>query len=201
VTIALGIVLGVVLGGIPFAWIVHRLVTGRDLRREGSGNPGAANVQRSAGTAWGLLAFALDAGKGAGAVAVASAVLGARAAVAAGASAVLAHIFSPWLAGRGGRGVATAAGAYALLAPPAAACALATFAAALVVTRLVALASILGALVLPVAAWATGQRGEVTLTAAGVALLIAWRHRENFARMRRGEEPRVSWGARARESD
>ncbi|HEX4823158.1 MAG TPA: glycerol-3-phosphate 1-O-acyltransferase PlsY [Candidatus Polarisedimenticolaceae bacterium] len=193
--LAIGLFVGAVLGSVPFAWIVHRLATGRDLRREGSGNPGAANVQRSAGTAWGLAALVLDAGKGAAAVAVAGGLAGREASIAAAAAAVVAHVFSPWLSGRGGKGVATAAGAYAVLAPAAAASALAAFAVVLLATRLLSLASVAGALVLPLAAWAAGNARATILAATLVAVLIAWRHRENFARMRRGEEPRVSWGA------
>ena len=199
--LAIGVLVGMALGGVPFAWIVHRLATGRDLRREGSGNPGAANVQRSAGTGWGLLALALDAGKGAAAVAAASALGGPAASVAAAPSAVLAHVFSPWIGGRGGKGVATAAGAYAALAPLAVTGALVAFAAVVATTRLVALASVVAAVVLPLAAWATGARSAVTLTAAAIALVIAWRHRENFARMQRGEEPRATWRRRRGEND
>jgi glycerol-3-phosphate acyltransferase PlsY len=196
VTLAIGIVIGAALGSVPFAWIVHRLVTGRDLRREGSGNPGAANVQRSAGTLWGLVALALDAGKGTAAVAAASLLAGPTASIAAASSAVLAHMFSPWLAGRGGKGVATTAGAYAVLAPLAVTGALVAFIVVAAATRLVALASVIGAFVLPLAAWAGGAPSAVVLTAAAIALVIAWRHRENFARMRRGEEPRASWRRR-----
>jgi len=200
VTLAIGIVIGAALGSVPFAWIVHRLVTGRDLRREGSGNPGAANVQRSAGTFWGLVALALDAGKGTAAVAAASLLAGPTASIAAAPSAVLAHMFSPWLAGRGGKGVATAAGAYAVLAPLAVTGALVAFIAVVAATRLVALASVIGAFVLPLAAWAGGAPSAVVLTAAAIALVIAWRHRENFARMHRGEEPRASWRRRTDEN-
>jgi len=198
-TILLGALCGAALGSVPFAWLVHRAVTGRDLRREGSGNPGAANVQRSAGTGWGVLAVVLDAGKAALAVGLARRFGGMPAAIAAAAGAVVAHVASPWLAGRGGKGVAPAAGAFAVMAPIPTAAATAAFGAILAGTRFVSLASVGATFVLPIALAVAGADRAMTVTALGVALLIAWRHRENFARMRRGTEPRARWSARGRE--
>lgn len=191
-----GGLLGAALGSIPFAWVVHRAVTGRDLRAEGSGNPGAANVQRTAGTGWGLLALALDAGKAALAVGLSSRAWGASAALAAAAASVAAHIASPWLAGRGGKGVAPAAGAFAVATPAATSVACLVFAVVVLATRWVSLASVSAAIVLPLAAALTGAPRALVLTAAAVAVAIAWRHRENFARMRRGTEPRAGRGSR-----
>ena len=186
-----GLVCGLLIGGVPFAWLVHRAATGRDLRREGSGNPGATNVERSAGWGWGLLALALEIGKGAGAVMVASRLAGADAAVPAATGAVLGHVVSPWLGGRGGRGVAAAAGAFLVLAPWATLAAAGVFAVVVAATRWVSLGSVAGAAALPLAALAFGAAGRIVLAAAAVALLIAWRHRANFERMRAGTEPRV----------
>ena len=186
-----GLAFGLLLGSVPFAWIVHRAATGRDLRREGSGNPGAANVERSAGAGWGLLALALEIGKGAAAVLIARRLAGADAAIPAAAGAVLGHVVSPWLGGRGGRGVAAAAGAFLVLAPWATLAAAAVFAVAVAATRWVSLGSVAGAAILPVAALATGAGGRIAVAAAAVAVLIAWRHRANFERMRAGTEPRV----------
>jgi glycerol-3-phosphate acyltransferase PlsY len=196
--ILLGALCGAALGSVPFAWLVHRAVTGRDLRREGSGNPGAANVQRSTGTVWGIVAVALDAGKAALAVELARRIGGMPAAIAAAAAAVVFHVASPWLAGRGGKGVAPAAGAFAMLAPIPTAAAVAAFGTVLTMTRFVSLASVGAAVILPIALAVAGAGAAMTVTALGVALLIAWRHRENFARMRRGTEPRARWSARGR---
>ena len=190
--IAYGLAIGFALGSIPFAWLLHRFATGRDLRREGSGNPGATNVQRSAGTMWGIAALLLDGGKGALAVALATRTFGDRAAIAAALGSVLGHVFSPWLSGRGGKGVATGAGAFAVLAPLATAVSAAVFALAVVVTSYVAAGSAAAALAMPVAIAVLGPRGDrkaAVITAAAIAMLIAWRHRENFERMRAGTEP------------
>jgi acyl phosphate:glycerol-3-phosphate acyltransferase len=186
-----GMTVGVAAGSIPFAWLLHRMATGRDLRSEGSGNPGATNLERSAGRAWGTAALALDAGKGAAAVLMALQLAGEEACAPAALGAVLGHVFSPWLMGRGGKGVATAAGAFAVLAPLATTAAVAVFALAVAFTRVVSLASVLGAAALPIAVVFLGPSGSAAGVAAVVGALIAWRHRENFARMRAGTEPRL----------
>lgn len=187
-----GLAVGAAAGSIPFAWLLHRMATGRDLRGEGSGNPGATNLERADGKAWGAAALALDAGKGAAAVIIAARLAGNAASAPAALGAVLGHVFSPWLMGRGGKGVATAAGAYAVLAPFAAAAALAVFVLAVVITRFVSLGSVLGAVALPFAVLLLGHDKGAAAAAIAIAVLIAWRHRGNFARMRAGTEPRVS---------
>jgi glycerol-3-phosphate acyltransferase PlsY len=189
----IGFLLGAAVGSVPFAWLVHRLATGRDLRAEGSGNPGAANVQRTIGVGWGAVAAALDVGKGALAVWLAVRWVGAAGGVAAAVGAVVGHIVSPWLGGRGGRGVAPAAGAFAVLAPAATGLAAMVFALAVAATRWVSLGSLLAAAVLPAAILLMGPGRKAAVAAAAVALAIAWRHRGNFERMRAGTEPRVRW--------
>jgi len=185
-----GFMVGAALGCIPFAWLLHRIATGRDLRGEGSGNPGAANVERSDGIAWGAGALVLDAGKGALAVMVAARFAGEVACVPAALGVVLGHVFTPWLWGRGGKGVSTAAGAFSVLAPAATVAALAVFVLVVTVTRIVSLGSVLGAAALPIAVALFGPGGRITIAATAISLLVAWRHRGNFARMRAGTEPR-----------
>lgn len=187
-----GLAIGAAAGSIPFAWLLHRLATGRDLRREGSGNPGAANLERSDGKLWGAGALALDMGKGAAAVWIARRFAGEAAVAPAALGAVLGHVFSPVLLGRGGKGVATTAGAFAVLEPLAAAAAAGVFVVAVAITRFVSLGSVLGAVALPLAVFLLGKDGSSAGVAAVIAALIAWRHRENFARMRAGTEPRLS---------
>jgi glycerol-3-phosphate acyltransferase PlsY len=187
-----GLVIGAAAGSIPFAWLLHRLATGRDLRREGSGNPGAANLERSDGKLWGAGALALDMGKGAAAVWIARRFAGEAAVAPAALGAVLGHVFSPLLLGRGGKGVATTAGAFAVLEPLATAAAAGVFVVAVAITRFVSLGSVLGAVALPLAVFLLGKDGSSAGIAAAIAALIAWRHRENFARMRAGTEPRLS---------
>ena len=186
-----GFAIGAVLGSVPFAWLLHRARTGRDLRDLGSGNPGAMNLGRAAGLGWGLAGFALDAGKGAAAVWIGSRYAGEPGGISAAVGAVAGHVFSPWLSGRGGKGVATAAGAYALLAPSSAVAAVAVFAIVVAATRFVAAGSMAAAVALPLAVLTIGPGGSHAIAALAIAALIAWRHRANFARMRAGTEPRL----------
>jgi glycerol-3-phosphate acyltransferase PlsY len=179
------------LGSIPFSYLVARR-RGVDVRAVGSGNVGATNVMRSVGRGAGLLAFALDFLKGAVASLLGRLVdphspLPALCAVLA----VLGHMYPVWLRFRGGKGVATGAGAFLPLAPVATAAALVTFAAALAVARYVSLASIAGTLVLAVAAFLLGGPTPVVRAAAGMAVLIVWKHRANLQRIARGTENRL----------
>src|SRR5512146_1155348 len=105
-------------GSIPFSYIVTRLKTGKDIRDMGSGNVGATNVMRTSGKKAGLLALFLDVAKGAVAVGICF-LLGAsqRTAALAGLAAMIGHSYPIFLHFRGGKSVATGAGAFLLLAP------------------------------------------------------------------------------------
>lgn len=181
------------LGSIPFAVLVSRRA-GVDLRRAGSGNPGATNVLRTTGPGPAALALALDAAKGAVAVAIAprlAADAGIGLMTAAGAASIVGHIFPVWLGFRGGKGVATAAGAFAVLTPLSTALAAVAFGVAVAATQYVSVASLMGAAVL-VAAVAIRREPAVVVTGAiAAAAVIAIRHRGNLTRLRSGVEPRV----------
>jgi glycerol-3-phosphate acyltransferase PlsY len=179
------------LGSVPFSYLVARR-KGVDVRRVGSGNVGATNVMRSVSVAAGLLAFALDAGKGAAAVLLAGLVepSGPLPAL-AGVLAVLGHMYPVWLGFRGGKGVATGAGAFLPLAPMATLSALAVFAVALALTRYVSLSSIVGTATLAVLAFLGGSPPVVSRAAAGMAVLITWKHRSNLHRIASGTETRL----------
>jgi glycerol-3-phosphate acyltransferase PlsY len=192
VTLTLAVVLlSYLLGSIPFSYLVARS-RGVDVRRVGSGNVGATNVMRSAGTAAGLAAFALDFLKGLAATATAryAAPEGPLPAVAA-VTAVLGHMYPVWLRFRGGKGVATGAGAFLPLAPLPTAGALVAFALVVAATRYASIASIAGTLTLAVLAFLLGYPGSVARAAAAAGLLILWKHRGNLERLARGTESRI----------
>jgi glycerol-3-phosphate acyltransferase PlsY len=185
-------------GSIPFSYLVARQ-RGVDVRRAGSGNVGATNVLRTVGRAAGLLAFVLDFLKGLAAALLGRAVEPESALPAlCAAAAVLGHMYPPWLRFRGGKGVATGAGAFLPLIPVPTLCAIAAFSVVLALTRYVSLASIAGTLVLAVVAFLLGAPAPVSRAAAGMALLIVWKHRANLQRMASGTESRL--GARPRAS-
>jgi glycerol-3-phosphate acyltransferase PlsY len=180
-------------GSVPWSFLVARAFGVRDVRQVGSGNVGATNVMRSAGRMAGLLAFLLDAAKGAVAAVVVQSREGPSSPLApvAAAAAVLGHMYPPWLGFRGGKGVATGAGAFLPLAPAATAAAAAVFAATLALTRYVSVSSIAGALSLPAFALLSGRPALTCWTSLGLALFIVFKHRDNLRRLRSGTESRL----------
>ncbi len=180
------------IGSIPFALILARRRGIRDLRRIGSGNLGAANVWRAAGATAGVLVALLDIAKGAAGVVVAERLTGGAAApAAAGVAAVVGHIYPVWLGFRGGKGVATSCGVFAVLTPLAVLPALAVFFVSVWITKYISAGSVMASLALPPLAYATGSPTPVIAAAAAVAALIVFRHRSNLKRVRAGTEPRV----------
>lgn len=191
----LPILLGYLAGSVPFAYLLARL-KGIDVRIAGSGNVGAANVLRTTGPWRGVIVMSLDVAKGIGAVAIAHMLAGGTALIAlTGAAAVVGHIYPVWLRFHGGKGVAVAAGVFTVLSPGATAVAVGLFFVIAWITRYVSLASMAATVALPPAAWIVGAPLSVVLVAAGTAVLILFRHRSNWSRLRRGTERRM--GARA----
>jgi glycerol-3-phosphate acyltransferase PlsY len=188
-------------GSLPFGLWIARLARGVDVRAHGSGNIGATNVLRVAGIGWGILALALDIAKGWVAVALLPAALGlagvgegGRWPVAGAVVATGGHVFSPWVGFRGGKGVATFIGAALALSPAAAWIAIAGFVVAVALGRYVSVGSIVMAALFPLAVLVvvrTPQRAPIALAGAALAILIAWRHRANWARLARGEESKL----------
>jgi len=181
------------LGSVSFAVLLVRSATGKDIRTEGSGNAGATNVLRAHGKALGLAVAALDVGKGAAAVAlVRLATADSRYSAAAGFAAVLGHVFPIFYGFRGGKGVATAFGAFLVLAPLAALVCAGIFFAVVAATRYVSLASVVAMVALPpVAGSLFHARPPVVVAAAATAILVVLKHRENLKRLARGTERKV----------
>ena len=185
------VTIGYLAGSVPFAFLMARR-RGVDLRRVGSGNVGATNVLRTSGAASAIAALCLDAAKGAVAVIVAERLAGAPAApVAAGLAAVIGHMHPVWLRFRGGKGVATAAGAFLVLATPAVLVAGAVFAVATWITRYVSVGSIVAAVALAAATVASGAPAAVSVGASIAALIIVHGHRANLGRLVAGTERRI----------
>jgi glycerol-3-phosphate acyltransferase PlsY len=188
---ALVLVAAYLLGSIPFSYLVARQ-RGVDVRRVGSGNVGATNVMRNVGRGAGLVAFVLDAAKGAVAALIAQRTgLGPTLAALAAVAAIVGHMYPVWLRFQGGKGVATGAGAFLPLAPIATAVALVVFAATLALTRYVSLGSMVGAVTLAATAALTGAPRPVWIAAAVMAALIVWKHRANIRRVAAGTESRL----------
>lgn len=184
--------LGYLVGSIPFALLVSRLVAGIDVRRAGSGNVGAANVLRTSGLGVAVCVLLLDIAKGAASVIwVARLTPGESGQALAGLAAVVGHVYPVWLRCRGGKGVAAAAGVFSVLTPFAIGPAAIVFVVTVWITRYISLGSILATLALGPLAWITGASTEATATAAAVGALIVFRHRTNISRLRDGSERRI----------
>jgi glycerol-3-phosphate acyltransferase PlsY len=162
---------------------------GVDVRSAGSGNIGATNVGRTVGALPGILTLLLDIAKGALPVWLVGRYGAAPAGLAlVGFSAIVGHLLPVFSRFRGGKGVATTFGVFLVLAPDAAGIVLLAFAIVVLATRLVSLASLTAAAVLPVALAALGDVGPRLWLAVVVAALIATTHRDNLRRLLSGEE-------------
>ena len=191
-------------GSLPWGLWVGRLARGVDIRTVGSGNLGATNVYRTLGPGLGILTLLLDVAKGALPVwlvppaGFAASFPGGPewCRLAVGLAAVAGHVWT-FLAGfRGGKGVATTVGVLLALAPAACGVFALVFVAAVAVTRIVSLGSILGAVAFAVALALPpfgGLRSPTSLLGILLALLVVLRHRDNLRRLLHGEERRFSF--------
>ena len=185
------------LGSIPFGYVLVRLFHHRDIRETGSGNIGATNVARTS-PGLGATTLILDALKGFAAAALArhfhpeaSALFVAAAAL----FAIVGHMFPVWLGFRGGKGVATALGAFLCVAPKSVLVMLAIFIVLVAASRYISLGSIVAAFSFPFLVWYMEHPGRdsVGLVTIACALIII-RHHENIARLMRGTESSLQLG-------
>jgi glycerol-3-phosphate acyltransferase PlsY len=192
VSAAWPIAIGYLLGSVPFAFLLSRRWRGIDIRRAGSGNVGAANVLRTSGIAAALTVVLLDIGKGAGTVLVAQRLTGVDGVPAwAGLAAIVGHVYPVWLRFRGGKGVATACGAFWVLVPAAMVPVLAVFVVTVWVTRFVSVGSVAATLALGPIAWAVHAPPATVIVAGLTAVVIMFRHRSNLERLADGTERRI----------
>lgn len=193
------------LGSIPFGYLVGRL-GGSDIRKAGSGNVGATNVVRVLGKRYGYPVFALDFLKGFAPVKISMLiapgltpewnspeVFGILAAM----SSVLGHVYPPWLKFKGGKGVATSAGALLALTPIATLIGVAIWVMVFWLTRYVSLASIAAAVVLPIIILIIRSHDQnsgrlLVYSSVCVGAVVIWRHRSNLSRLMRGTETRFT---------
>jgi glycerol-3-phosphate acyltransferase PlsY len=193
------------LGSIPFGYLAGRL-GGIDIQQAGSGNVGATNVVRVLGKRYGYPVFALDVLKGFGAVKISMLMAPGRPpewnspeifGILAAMSSVLGHLYPPWLRFKGGKGVATSAGALLALTPIATLIGVAIWVIVFWLTGYVSLASVIAAVVLPivilVVSWNDQNKVKpLVYSSVCVAAVVIWRHRSNLSRLIRGTEPRFT---------
>jgi acyl phosphate:glycerol-3-phosphate acyltransferase len=192
------VLLGYLLGSIPFGYLLVRAMGGGDIRKVGSGNIGATNVARTSGWSVGVATLLLDAAKGFLAVWLTEHFTGGniRFMMYAGLAAILGHVFPVWLKFAGGKGVATALGVFLAICWPATAAAALLFVLVVLFWRYVSLASISAAAALPLFVYMLYAPRHAPPTAISVSTLVAAavvivNHRNNIERLVRGTEPRL----------
>jgi acyl phosphate:glycerol-3-phosphate acyltransferase len=191
-TILIAMAAAFLLGSFPTGVVVAR-AKGVDLRKVGSGNIGATNVGRALGKGWAVVVLLVDAGKGAAPVLLTEYFLadpwlpGLT-----GLAAVLGQVFSIFLRGRGGKGVATSLGAGLALAPPAALSCLGVFLLVYATFRFVSLGSLFAMAAFPLFLWLFDLDTLPRLVfGVAIPILVAVRHKENLKRLLRGQEHRL----------
>jgi glycerol-3-phosphate acyltransferase PlsY len=202
--VAVAVGFAYLLAGVPFGVIVARRFHGLDITTVGSGNTGATNIFRTLGWKAALPVALLDVAKGAVPALLARYVLADPTwqasgrdllIIATGIAAMAGHMYSPYFRMRGGKGVATAAGAILVLMPRVFFALLVIFVVLIVLVRIVSVASMLTAVALPLVTWPLYPDRLVLFVFACVAVpLIFWSHRANIGRLLRHEEPRITMG-------
>ena len=190
------VVVGYLLGSIPFGLVLARVFLGVDVRQVGSGNIGATNAARAGGKKLGVAVLILDAAKAMLPVAVTQQLTAgwpdAQLWVMAVAVAAFAgHLFPVWLRFKGGKGVATGVGIFLVLSPWAALAGLGAYALLYAVTRISSVGSLAGAAACVVGVFVQqGPGSPLAWAGAAIGAMIWWRHRENIQRILSGEEKR-----------
>lgn len=204
------IVVAYLIGSIPFSFLVVKAFAGADIRQHGSRNVGATNVARNFGRTPGVFALLLDIAKGFAAIEIARWItslpqwpLATGADVSpwhsrafwiafAGLIAVLAHMFPAWLRFHGGKGVATATGAFLALDPIVVLAGAIVFLIVLIATRFVSLASMVSAASIPLFfRFLTHASFWTIVVSIVIAILIIVKHHSNIARLTQGTERRM----------
>lgn len=180
------------IGAIPFGLLIAKSA-GVDIRLEGSRNIGATNVNRVLGKKFGLLTLVCDIAKGYLPVLIAYRFLPeseVRPLIVSlcGVMAVLGHMFPLYLGFKGGKGVATSLGVFFFFSPLAIALSLLIFIAAVAITGFVSVGSLAASALIPLWIWLFGGSPATIWSAVGIACLIWIKHRENIARLAKGEE-------------
>ncbi len=186
--IVLAVLIGYVIGSLPFSFMVGKYWGKVDLRTVGSGNLGATNVVRTLGWRKGLVAFALDLFKGVAAVLLVEQLFGFPLACLSGAVSVLGHCYSVFLGWKGGKGVAVTFGIILAIQPLAAVILVVIHLVILFSIRKMSLASITSATALPVVVYLLNGLGAYFYMALFLGLFIIFQHRSNIQRLINGQE-------------
>jgi acyl phosphate:glycerol-3-phosphate acyltransferase len=189
-SLLLGLILGYLLGSVPWGLVLTKAAGLGDIRAIGSGNIGATNVLRTGNKPLAAATMLLDIGKGAAALGLAGWLWGGTAGLAAGFGAMLGHAFPVWLGFKGGKGVATALGVLLAISWPVGLIACATWLLVALALRYSSLSALVALGIAPVTGWYFAGP-QVAQLCAFIALLVFIRHHTNIRRLLRGEEPKI----------
>ena len=192
-TALLALALGYLLGSVPWGLVLTRAAGLQDIRQIGSGSIGATNVLRTGNKTLAAATLVLDLLKGVAALLIARALWGETAGLWAGFGAMLGHAFPVWLGFKGGKGVATGGGVLLAAAWWLGLGAALAWAATAAITRISSTSALAACAAAPVIAAIAG-RWDLALFSAGLAALVAWRHKDNIRRLLAGTEPRFGRG-------
>lgn len=187
---ALVMLIGYLLGSIPFGLILTRLAGAGDLRAIGSGSIGATNVLRTGRKGLAAATLFLDGAKGSVAVLAGAAILPDTGGALGGVMALIGHCYPVWLRFNGGKGVASLLGVALALFWPAVAVFAVVWLGMAAITRISSLGGMSAAVAMPIAAWVLG-RPDLVSPFAAMAALVLWKHRPNIRRLLAGTETRI----------
>jgi acyl phosphate:glycerol-3-phosphate acyltransferase len=190
VGIAGSLLMGYLLGSIPFGLLLTRMAGLGDIRNVGSGNIGATNVLRTGNRKLAAATLFLDAFKGTAAVLLAHALFGPGGAILAGVAAFLGHLFPVWLGFKGGKGVATYIGILLGLMPVMVLVFAIVWLSIAKLSRYSSLSALVATLVIPVAMWILGKP-EMALAMAILTVITWWKHKPNIERLILGTESKI----------
>jgi glycerol-3-phosphate acyltransferase PlsY len=188
--VAIVLLLGYLLGSIPFGLLLTKMAGLGDLRSIGSGNIGATNVLRTGNKKLAAATLLLDALKATAAALIAQAVFGHNAGLLAGFAAFIGHLFPVWLGFKGGKGVATYIGTLLGVAPLMVLVFAVVWLSVAFITRYSSLSALVATLVIPVVLWILGVE-EAALVTAVMTVITYWRHKANIERLISGTEGKI----------
>ncbi len=186
------IVVGYLLGSIPFGLIIAKLAGFGDIRNFGSGNIGATNVVRKAGKFWGLLTVLGDGGKGALAIYLAKYICADYVvSIYVGLAAILGHVFPIWLRFKGGKAVATSFAVFLTLNFTFGLVVCATWVITFLITRISSLAAIIAFVLAPIMACFLGLDTRLVIATSLISMLVIFRHKDNIKKLVTGSESKL----------
>jgi acyl phosphate:glycerol-3-phosphate acyltransferase len=188
--VAMVLLLGYLLGSIPFGLLLTKMAGLGDLRSIGSGNIGATNVLRTGNKKLAAATLLLDALKATAAAVIAQALFGHNAGLLAGFAAFIGHLFPVWLGFKGGKGVATYIGTLLGVAPLMVLVFAVAWLSVAFITRYSSLSALVATLVIPVVLWILGVE-EAALVTAAMTVITYWRHKANIERLIAGTEGKI----------